>query len=178
MVDYIAHPAQRGSHSVAGHFFDRFVAVCGLVPYSVVAVVLRLVVARAFLALGQTMITGPSIPVSFQNVILSITLPVAVRDEIIRAYETQFASWPVWPWLLAQIVAYALFVLPICLVVGFGTRVAALLLLVLTIMFQCYVSPDALWTTHVYWGSILLVLMTCGAGVFSLDRLIRHIYQK
>jgi len=35
-----------------------------------------------------------------------------------------------------------------------------------------------LWTTHIYWVAILMVLMSVGAGAISLDRLIRSIYQR
>ena len=34
-------------------------------------------------------------------------------------------------------------------------------------------SPQALWTAHVYWGGILLVLISLGGGVISLDGIFR-----
>jgi len=38
--------------------------------------------------------------------------------------------------------------------------------------------PDALWSTHVYWIAILMVLMSVGPGAISIDRLIRYVYEK
>jgi putative oxidoreductase len=93
-------------------------------------------------------------------------------------FETRFAGAPVWPTLIAYVFAYAEFVLPICLIIGFGTRVAALILVLMTVALQVYVQPEAWWTMHAYWVSILLVLMTCGPGALSFDRLIRYLYQK
>jgi putative oxidoreductase len=36
---------------------------------------------------------------------------------------------------------------------------------------QIFVYPNA-WAEHLVWGSILLFLLTRGAGVFSLDHLV------
>jgi hypothetical protein len=33
--------------------------------------------------------------------------------------------------------------------------------------------PEALWTGHVYWASILLVLISLGAGPISIDALVK-----
>jgi hypothetical protein len=38
--------------------------------------------------------------------------------------------------------------------------------------------PQALWTAHIYWASILLVLLTLGAGKISLDSLIRFVARR
>ena len=37
------------------------------------------------------------------------------------------------------------------------------------------VEQEALWTVHVYWASILLVLLLLGAGQISVDHIIRII---
>jgi putative oxidoreductase len=178
MASFIAHPAPRGSHSLTAHAIDRIVAVCGIVPYALVALLLRLVAARDFFLAGEAGVAGPTIPLSFHGSSYSLILPAGLRDETLSLFAAKFATAPVSPAIIAYCLSYAEFVLPICLVIGFGTRVAALLLLAVTILLQVYVAPDALWTAHVYWASILLVLMTCGGGAISLDRLIRHLYQK
>jgi putative oxidoreductase len=177
-VAYITHPDERAAHSASGNILGGIVAACGLIPYALVALALRFVMARVFFLSGQTKISGPTVPLAYQDFSFSITLPTQVRDETVRAFETQFATSPVWPSLIAHVVAYAEFILPICLIIGFGTRLSALILLIMTVTLQAYVNPDGLWTTYVYWGSILLVLMTCGPGAISLDRIIRHIYEK
>ena len=52
------------------------------------------------------------------------------------------------------------------------------MVLVMTVLVQVYVMPEALWTTHVYLFAILMVLMSVGPGAISLDALIRTVYRK
>ncbi len=177
MASFIAPPPGRGSHSVAARAIDCMVAVCGIIPYALVALVLRLVVARDFFLAGQANIVGPTIPLSVQGMSFSMILPAQVREATLQAFATKFATVPLSPTLIAYGLTYAEFLLPICLVIGFGTRIAALVLLAVTVLLQVYVEPDALWTQHVYWFSILLVLMTCGGGAIALDRPIRQLYR-
>jgi putative oxidoreductase len=57
---------------------------------------------------------------------------------------------------------------PAMLIVGLGTRLATLPLLGLIATIQLFVYPSA-WSEHLVWGSILLFLLTRGAGIASLD---------
>ena len=76
----------------------------------------------------------------------------------------------------AYLLSYAEFVLPICLVLGFGTRFAAFALMIMTAMIQIYVMPyGACGALHVYWAAILLVLLSRGAGKISIDAIIRTV---
>lgn len=93
-------------------------------------------------------------------------------------FATQYASLPLSSTFATYLFTYAEFVLPICLIIGFGTRLSALALLVLTVLMQVYIAPQALWTVHVYLFAILMVLMSVGPGSISVDALIRYIYQK
>lgn len=61
-------------------------------------------------------------------------------------------------------------VLPILLVLGLGTRLAAFGLLVMTLVIQLTV-PDG-WPVHITWAAMALAVMTWGAGRLSLDHLI------
>jgi putative oxidoreductase len=178
MASYIAYPAPRASHSFGARIVAGFVAACGIVPYALVALLLRLVMARDVFLSGQAKAVGPTFPLSFRGFSYSLILPAQVNDGTLHAFEAPFATGPVSPAIISYFILYAEFLLPICLVIGFGTRMSALLLLIVTVLLQLYVAPDALWTTHVYWFAILLVLMTCGGGAISLDRLIRRLYQK
>lgn len=178
MVSFAAPAEPRGSHSVLAYVIDRIVAICGIVPYALVALILRLVVARDFFLSGQAKALGPTIPLSFHGFNYSLILPTQVRDDVLSAFATQFAAVSVSSTFVAYGFTYAEFLLPIFLVIGFATRIAGLLLLIMTVVLQIYVAPEALWTTHVYWGAILLTLMTCGAGEISVDRLIRYLYLK
>jgi putative oxidoreductase len=58
------------------------------------------------------------------------------------------------------------------LIAGFATRLATLPLLAQIATIQLFVYPQA-WHEHLVWGSILLFLLTRGAGAVSLDHLVR-----
>ena len=57
------------------------------------------------------------------------------------------------------------------LIFGLGTRLATLPLLGMLTVIQLFVYPNA-WADHLTWGSILIAILTRGAGVASLDRLV------
>ena len=57
------------------------------------------------------------------------------------------------------------------LVLGLATRLATLPLLAMIATIQVFVYPGA-WPEHLVWTSILLFLLTRGAGTISVDHLI------
>ena len=168
------------SESIIATIVAKVVALCGIVPFALVALGLRLVMARVFFLSGQSKIDGPSFPVTLfgPGTEFTIVLPSGIKDSTFQLFETQYAGLPLPPTVAAYLFTYAEFVLPICLVLGFATRLSALALIVMTVLLQVYVAPGALWTTHVYWIAILAVLMSLGAGAISIDRLIRYVYEK
>jgi putative oxidoreductase len=62
--------------------------------------------------------------------------------------------------------------LPILLVLGLAARLAALGLLLMTLVVQLTV-PDG-WPLHVTWAAMALGIMAWGPGRVSLDRLIER----
>jgi len=64
-------------------------------------------------------------------------------------------------------------VLPLLLILGLTSRFAAVGLLVMTLVIERLVFPDAAswWGSHVWWAAILLVIIARGPGTWSLDRL-------
>jgi putative oxidoreductase len=169
----------RSSSLVAGAI-DTLVALCGVVPYALVALGLRFIIARVFFLSGQTKIVGPEIPISlfWPGADFTIVLPAAIKPSTLALFEMQYAAMPLSPTVAAYLFTYAEFVLPVCLILGFATRLSALALLVMTVLIQVYVAPDALWSAHVYLFAILMVLMSVGPGAISLDALIRHVYRR
>jgi putative oxidoreductase len=165
----------RRSRSIIGLTVDSFVAACSFIPYALVALALRLVMARVFFLDGQARIEGPRVSLTVKNLDFSVVLPLQVKAETLSAFVTHYAALPVPPMLAAYLVSYAEFILPICLVLGFGMRFAAFGMLFMTALIQVYVMPEALWTVHVYWASILLVLLSRGPGQISVDHVIRFI---
>ena len=172
----------RRSRSVVGLMVDSFVSACSFIPYALLALALRLVMARVFFLDGQTRINGPRFSLSAQDLFpgldFSVVLPMEVKAQTFGAFLTQYAALPVPPMLAAYLVSYAEFILPIMLVLGLGTRLAALGLLIMTALIQIFVLPQALWSVHIYWAAILMVLLSRGAGQFSLDHIIRLIAKR
>ncbi len=160
-------------------FFGRVVVFLAAVfHYGWVSIVLRLLMAHVFFFAGQKMIDGPNFPISFRDFRtfdFTVTLPMSVKDSAYRMFE-QLASLPIPSWISAPVVAYAAFILPIFLVLGFATRITAFLLLLTVIAMQYLVGMDALWSLHIYWISILMVLISLGPGVASIDHVIRHLH--
>jgi putative oxidoreductase len=60
---------------------------------------------------------------------------------------------------------------PVLLVFGFATRLATLPMLGMTFVIGVFVYPED-WVEHLGWASMLLFLLTRGAGVLSLDHMI------
>jgi putative oxidoreductase len=79
------------------------------------------------------------------------------------------------PLLPPEIAAYAAaaieLTMPVLLVLGLLTRFAAFILLGMTAVIEIFVYPQA-WPTHIQWAAMLLVLLSRGAGAFSIDHLL------
>ncbi len=75
------------------------------------------------------------------------------------------------PALAAQAAAIVELGIPPLLFVGLATRLATLPLLGMILVIQTLVYPNA-WSDHLMWASALLLVLTRGPGVFSLDHLI------
>lgn len=177
----------RRSRSVIGLTVDSFISACAFVPYALVALAARLIMARVFFLDGQTRIEGPRLSVSPLDYInldflrgfdFSVVLPLQVKAETFTAFLVQYPPLPVPPVLAAYLVSYAEFILPIMLVIGFGTRFAALGLLIMTAMIAVFVMPQALFTTQIYWIALLTMLISIGAGQISVDHIIRYIARR
>lgn len=174
--------ARRSQRPVLVMVVDSFVSACAFVPYAAVAFLLRLMMARVFFLDGQTRIDGIRLPVNVAELTsyyltgwnFSVTVPTGVRPETFAAFATQYPLVPVPPAVSAYLVSYAEFILPIMLVIGLGTRFAALGLLVITGVILAFVAPEPLATAQIYWAAILLLLMSQGPGAASLDHLIRR----
>ncbi|HZP77493.1 MAG TPA: DoxX family protein [Pseudolabrys sp.] len=174
----VARRAQRRSRSVIGAVVDSFVAACSFIPYALVALAARLVIARVFFLSGQTLIEGPRMPLTIRDFDFSVILPLSVKSQTFSLFLSKLSATPIPPMLATYVVTYAEFLLPICLVLGFATRLSALALLLITAMVQLYLLPDALWTTHAYWATMLLMLLSLGPGQISVDHIIRFIARR
>lgn len=76
------------------------------------------------------------------------------------------------PTLMAHVTAIAEHVLPLMLVFGLATRIGALGLLVMTMVIQLFIFPDAWFSTHMWWAVTLVAVLVLGPGKLSVDHLI------
>ena len=132
-------------------FLRKIIAWLEAVPYSVLAIPLRLGVAWIFWSSAQVKL------INWQRTI----------ELFAEEYRV-----PLLPPEIAAAMALSIEIAcPILLVLGLFTRLAVLVLLGMTAVIQVFVYPEA-WPTHLQWAAMMLVLLCRGAGAFSLDRLL------
>lgn len=151
------------------NFFHKLAAFFDAIPYALIGLFLRIVVARPFFVSGQTKIEGPTIGREILGYDLTMTIPTSLRDVAIDLFADEYKLPFISAEHAANLAAVLEFVLPVLLVVGLMTRLSALGLLAITIVIQIFVYPDAWWTAHAYWAALLLVLIARGSGAISLD---------
>lgn len=97
-----------------------------------------------------------------------------IKPETYDLFASDFSGVPLAPHIAANLSNAAEHIFPILLVLGLATRFSAASLLVMTMVIQIFVFPDAWWPVHSLWVALALVLLTRGAGLFSLDALLAH----
>src|SRR5437870_2802587 len=107
-TDVAARPP---SHSIIASIVDKLVALCAVIPYALVALGLRFVMARVFFVPGQTKVEGPVIPFNWvaRNVEFSVILPSEIKDATLQMLQTQYANLPMPPLVAAYLFTYAEF---------------------------------------------------------------------
>jgi len=141
------------------------------VPYSLVALFVRIVAAHPFFVSGQTKVDGPQIGATILGQDVSYTLPTSIKDSTFALFSQEYKVPLLSPEIAAYLTTAMETVLPILLVLGLLTRLSALGLLAMTLVIQIFVFPDAWWTVHAYWAALLLVLIARGPGALALDQL-------
>jgi putative oxidoreductase len=101
----------------------------------------------------------------------SATAKAANWDLTLQLFANEYKV-PVLPPEIAANLAYAMErSCPVLLVLGLCTRLATLPMLGMTLVIQTLVYPMA-WVDHLTWTAMLLLLLSRGPGVFSLDHVI------
>jgi len=129
----------------------RLIDLLDRVPYSALAVPLRLAVATVFWNSATTKLDDWNAAVT------------------LFAEEYKVPLLP--PEVAAYIAVSVELSMPVLLVLGLLTRAAALVLLGMTTVIEVFVYPQA-WPTHIQWAAMLLVLLCRGPGALSLDHLL------
>ena len=141
-------PERRLSTSIA-----RVIGWLEAVPYSLLALPLRLAVATVFWNSAMT--------------------KLANWDTALALFVDEYKVPLLAPEGAAYITVSIELTTPVLLVLGLGTRLTALVLLGMTAVIEIFVYPLA-WPTHIQWAAMLLVLLCRGPGKLSLDELIRR----
>ena len=122
-------------------------------PLSLLLLVQRLGIAAVFFMSGRTKVDGW----------------LTVNDTAFELFRSEYALPLVKPEIAAYAATYSEHLFPLMLVLGLFTRVSATALLVMTLIIEVFVYPDA-WPTHLSWSGLLLPLIALGGGKLSLDR--------
>ena len=88
----------------------------------------------------------------------------------VKLFEEEYRVPLLDPEVAARIATVQELTIPILLFLGLATRPATIPLLGMIAVIQTFVYPDA-YNEHPVWGSILVLLLTRGPGVISLDYL-------
>jgi putative oxidoreductase len=143
----------------------RCIGQMARLPHSLIALVGRLGIAGIFWQSGQTKIEGLVINLVAGQFELGWPRLAGTAVDLFR---DEYRLPLIAPELGATLAALGEHVLPLLLVLGLGTRFAALGLLGMTAVIQLLVYPGA-WPTHFTWAAVLLWLMARGPGVVSVD---------
>ena len=127
--------------------YDRL----GLLPMSVLQLMARFSMAIIFWRSGQT--------------------KIANWDLTLQLFANEYKVPVLPPEIAAPMAAAVELTTPILLVLGLLTRVATLPMIGMTLVIQIFVYPQS-WADHLAWMTFLLLLLTRGPGVISLDHLI------
>ena len=89
----------------------------------------------------------------------------------VRLFQEEYRVPLLDPAVAARIAMVQELTIPILLFLGLATRIATLPLLGMIAVIQTFVYPTA-YNEHLVWGAILMLLLTRGPGVFSVDHLV------
>ena len=149
---------------------DRFVGLCGLIPYSAIALLARFSIAAVFWTSAQTKVQG--LVINLVDGQVQLGWP-RLSDSAVALFRDEYKLPLLPPELAAVLAASAEHGLALLLLLGLATRLSALGLLGMTLVIQLLVYPGA-YATHGTWAALLLLLVARGPGVLSLDQLLRR----
>ncbi len=139
--------------------YDRLTQfLSGRLPESITLLFVRIALAGIFWFSGRSKVEEG-------------TLFTLSENTLYQFDDTPFNNVPLPPEFAAHMAFYAEHLFPVLLVIGLFTRVSASALLIMTLVIQIFVFPEAWWQVHIIWVALALVLITRGAGLISLDQI-------
>jgi len=139
--------------------------IAARVPESAIALLARFSLGALFWQSGQTKVSGLQIDLVGGR--FDLGWP-RLSDSAVELFRSDYRLPFIAPEPAALLAATAEHVLPVLLLLGLGTRLAALGLLAMTAVIQFFVYPGA-YPTHGTWAAALLWLIARGPGVVSID---------
>ncbi len=127
-----------------------------ITPHWLLALVIRLGIASIFFLSARTKVDGL----------------LHIKESTYGLFADEYQLPLLSPALAAHVTTYAEHLFSILIVLGLFTRFSASALLVMTLIIEIFVYPDA-WSTHLSWAGLLLYLIGRGAGRVSLDHALR-----
>jgi putative oxidoreductase len=95
----------------------------------------------------------------------------------VKLFEDEYKVPLLDPTLAARLAMFTELTFPVFLFLGLATRLATLPLLGMIFVIEVFVYPQA-WVEHLTWASMLVLLLTRGAGALSLDYLLEWKFLK
>lgn len=152
-------------------FVDLYVASLRRIeqiPHGLIALLGRFSVAATFWLSAQTKVEGFTINLISGEFHLGIP---RLSDSAVALFRDEYRLPLVSPEWAASSAAVCEHVFAAMLLLGLGSRLAAIGLLAMTAVIEIFVYPDA-YATHGVWATVLLYLVARGPGPCALDHFI------
>jgi putative oxidoreductase len=143
--------------SGALHRFDQVVTRLEQFPLSIIQLAARIGVGATFFRAGL--------------------LKYNSWEFAVRLFAEEYKVPVLPPDVAARIAMWLELTIPILLFLGLATRLATLPLLGMIVVIQTFVYPNA-YNEHLVWTACLLLVLTRGPGVFSVDHLLTVLWQR
>lgn len=145
--------------------YDRGVEIAASrIPESASLFLLRLALAGVFWRSGQSKVVEGSF--------------LQISPSQYDLFASEFSGLPLDPVFAVPLTTYAEHFFPALLLFGLATRFSAGALLVMTLVIQIFVFPDAWWPVHSLWVAMAAILIVRGGGLFSFDTLVARVRAK
>ncbi|AXK41652.1 DoxX family protein [Erythrobacter aureus] len=139
--------------------YDHLAAwLASRVPEGLALLLTRVALAGIFWRSGRTKVEDGSL--------------LSISDQAYFLFEYEYPGLPIPPTIATPMATYAEHLFPILLVLGIFSRFSALSLLIMTLVIQIFVFPEAWWQKHILWVAMATILVSRGGGLFSLDALL------
>lgn len=146
-------------------FYDKSVAIAGSrLAEGAALLLLRVSLADVFWRSGQTKVLEGSF--------------LKIDPSQYDLFRSEFSGLPLDPAIAVPLTTFSEHFFPALLLFGLATRLSAGALLVMTLVIQIFVFPDAWWPVHSLWTAMAAILIVRGGGLFSLDALIARVRAK